>query len=100
MTENHAGSASASKAVIRLHPSDSVVVALRDIGAGEPFGAEIGLPGLCAAQGVAQGHKLAIASLAPGMAVHKLGQVIGVASAPIAGRACTHAQSRLYTQRR
>ena len=97
MIENHAGSASASKAVIRLHPSDSVVVALRDIGAGEPFAAEIGLPGLRAAQGVAQGHKLAIASLAPGMTVHKLGQVIGVASAPIAPGEHVHTHNLAYT---
>src|SRR5215207_4165807 len=84
------------KPVVRLHPSDSVVVALRDIAVGELLDAAE-LPGLCAAQAVGQGHKVAVTPLALGDAVLKFGQVIGVASAPIAPGEHVHLHNLGYT---
>jgi altronate hydrolase len=49
-----------------LHPGDDVAVALRDL------------------PGVPRGHKVAVRDLAQGAPVRKYGQVIGVATAPVA----------------
>ena len=92
LTENAFG----AKAAIRLHPSDSVVVALRNISAGEPLD-ETSLPGLCARQHVPQGHKLALVALSPGDPVRKFGQVIGLASAPILPGEHVHLHNLAYT---
>ena len=92
LTENAFG----AKAVIRLHPSDSVVVALRNIAAGEPLDETV-LPGLHARQHVPQGHKLALVALSPGDPVRKFGQVIGLASAPILPGEHVHLHNLAYT---
>ncbi len=92
LTENAFG----AKAAIQLHPSDSVVVALRNIAAGEPLD-ETSLPGLCARQHVPQGHKLALVALASGDPVRKFGQVIGLASAPILPGEHVHLHNLAYT---
>ncbi len=64
---------------IRLHPVDNVAVAVRKLPAGAT------LPGdVVTREPVPSGHKVAIASIAPGDAVRKYGQVIGVATQPIA----------------
>ncbi|MBW7881951.1 MAG: altronate dehydratase [Caldilineaceae bacterium] len=97
MTMNGSPLVARSLPVIRLHPADPVVVALRDIAAGEQIGAEIGLPVLRAAQPVPQGHKLAVEPIAHGAVVRKLGQIIGVASAAIMPGEHVHTHNLAYT---
>jgi altronate hydrolase len=63
---------------LRLHPTDTVAVALRDVAAGEEVA-----PGMVAAAAVPFGHKLAIAAIAAGEPVVKYGFPIGRATAPI-----------------
>jgi altronate hydrolase len=64
--------------VIRLHPTDNVVVAARRLAKG----AEV--EGLPARADIPAGHKLATAAIGAGEPVLKYGQVIGVATADIA----------------
>ena len=65
--------------VIRLHPSDNVVIARATL-----------LPGVSLGENVATldripaGHKVAVRAIAPAEAVRRYGQIIGFASAPIA----------------
>ena len=66
-------------AVLRLNPSDPLVVATRDIPAGE----DIGFGKVVAAEAIPRGHKVAIQAIAAGQPVRKLGQIIGVATADI-----------------
>jgi altronate hydrolase len=67
-------------ATLRLHASDPLVVALRDIAAGEPIGAG----DVKAAEPIGKGHKIAARPIASGEAVRKFNQVIGYASQAIA----------------
>ena len=65
-----------------LRPDDDVAVVTRDVPAGtvlEHAGGE-----LVVGRAVPRGHKVAVRPLASGDAVHKYGQVIGRATAPIA----------------
>ena len=64
--------------VLRLNPSDSLVVATRDIAAGEDIGY-----GVKASEAIPRGHKVAIKGTAAGQPVRKLGQIIGVAISDI-----------------
>jgi altronate dehydratase len=75
--------------VIRLHPSDTVAVALEDIGPGRP------LPefGIVAATEIKRGHKIALSDLAPGAAVTRYGQKIGVATEAIPVGAHVHSHN-------
>ncbi len=66
-------------ATLRLNASDPVVVAMRDIAAGEPVGSNAR-----AAEPIARGHKVAIQPIAAGAPVRKFGQIIGDATQPIA----------------
>jgi hypothetical protein len=86
-----------SSAVVQLHPSDPVVVALRDFAPGEAVGI-----GSVQTQGpIPKGHKIAVAPLRKNQPVLKFGQVIGVATREIApGEHVHNAQSRLSTRRR
>jgi arabinonate dehydratase len=69
-----------SSAVVQLHPSDPVVVALRDFAPGEAVGI-----GSVQTQGpIPKGHKIAVAPLRKNQPVLKFGQVIGVATRDIA----------------
>ncbi len=72
--------------VIRLHPQDNVVVTLADIGSGEV------VPGVAAplAGPVARGHKIAAVGIAEGANVLRYGQIIGVATRPIAAGEHVH----------
>jgi altronate hydrolase len=75
--------------LLLLHPSDSVAVARLAI----PAGAEAGLPdgsAVTAAQAIPAGHKIALKAVAPGELVRKYGQVIGVATRPIAAGEHVH----------
>ena len=73
-------------AVLQLKPGDEVAVALRDIRAGEtlaPFD-------LRAAADIPFGHKVALRALDSGHVIHRLGQPIGLANAPIGAGAHVH----------
>ena len=65
-------------ATLRLNPSDPVVVAMRDIAAGETVA-----PKVKAAEPITRGHKVAILPIAAGEPVRKFGQIIGNATMAI-----------------
>jgi len=67
-------------AVVRLHPSDNVVVATQRIAAGTTVASE----GIRAIQVIPLGHKMAVATIAAGEPILKYGQVIGAATIDIA----------------
>jgi altronate hydrolase len=69
-------------AVLRADPRDTVATALRDLDAGEA----IALDGeeVVVREAIGRGHKVALASLAAGAAVHKYGYPIGVARTELA----------------
>jgi len=67
---------------LRLHPNDDVLIAKEALPAGTVVETEPGPVRLT--QDVGAGHKIAFRARAPGEPVHRYGQVIGVASAPIA----------------
>ncbi|WP_407643983.1 UxaA family hydrolase [Dongia deserti] len=66
--------------VLRLDPSDPLVIATRDLAPGEA----VGLGGLAPVEPIARGHKMAVTPIAAGAPVRKLGQIIGIATRPIA----------------
>jgi len=68
-----------NKQVIRLNPSDNVVVARAEI----PAGAEIPEEGIRCRSAIPAGHKIAAATIKQGEAVCKYGQVIGFATSDI-----------------
>ncbi len=72
--------------IIRLHPADNVIIALAD----HPVGAL--LPGCPAplATAVPRGHKIATQAIAAGAKVLRYGQIIGVATQPIAAGEHVH----------
>ena len=65
---------------IRLHPDDNLIIALKDLAAGEM------LSGLAAPlpAAVPRGHKIATSAIAAGNQVFRYGQIIGTATADIA----------------
>lgn len=67
---------------IKIHPSDNVVVTLRELAEGEQL--ELGDTTLTVKATTARGHKLALRDLAQGEHVIKYGLPIGHAKAPIA----------------
>ena len=75
-------------AVVRLHPGDNVVVAVSALAKGMAVASE----GVVARDDIPAGHKLATRAIAAGQPVRKYGQVIGVATMPIAegGHVHTH----------
>ncbi len=75
--------------VIRLHPSDNVIIALKDLPAGAVL-PEIGTP-LAAA--VPRGHKIATLAIPLGARVVRYGQIIGVATQAIAAGEHIHSQN-------
>lgn len=76
-------------AVLRLHPSDNVGVALRGLAAG----ADSGEAGVVARQAVPRGHKIALQDIEAGAAVLKLGFPIGVAAAAIPAGSHVHSHN-------
>jgi arabinonate dehydratase len=68
-----------SRSCIRLHPDDSVMVALNALSRGERLPEE----GVVVLDGIAAGHKVAVHQIPAGAAVIKYGQIIGFASADI-----------------
>jgi len=72
--------AASVSAVVRLHPSDNVVVATHRIELGTTIASER----IQAIQMIPLGHKMAVATIAAGDAILKYGQVIGAATVDIA----------------
>jgi altronate hydrolase len=71
--------------ILAMHPDDNVALCLDPVAPGDM------LPGgVIAAEAVPSGHKIALRPIAPGEAVRKYGQVIGLASAAIAPGAHVH----------
>jgi altronate dehydratase len=75
--------------LIRLHPDDNVAVALKDIAKGTD------LPdfGLVTQDTIPSGHKVALVGLDQGVPVRRYGQMIGMATAPIAAGAHVHSHN-------
>ncbi|MGH8222282.1 MAG: UxaA family hydrolase [Woeseiaceae bacterium] len=72
--------------VLRLHETDNVAVALRDIASGEA----LGFGKLRALEDIPAGHKVALADIPAGQVVSKYGQPIGRAGAGITAGAHVH----------
>src|SRR5215470_6852083 len=83
------------KITIRLHPADNVVVALRRLPAGTVLSGNI-----TTTEPVPFGHKVAVAPIAPGDAVRKYGQVIGVATQPVPVGAHVHVHNLVMSDLR
>ena len=79
------------KQAIRIHPSDSVAVALQALKAGETV--QLDDFSLTLRTDVPAGHKFALKPIAAGEPVFKYGQPIGVATAPIAAGEHVHTQN-------
>lgn len=73
---------------IRLHDRDNIMVALIALAPGAPLDA-----GCAATEAIPAGHKVAIRPIGPGEPVLKYGQVIGIATRPIAAGAHVHVQN-------
>ena len=71
--------AQAAPRVIRLHPSDDVVISLEQLVSGVRIASE----GVTAVGLIPPGHKVATRAIEPGAAVRRYGQIIGFASQPI-----------------
>jgi altronate hydrolase len=78
----------APSAVLALHPDDSVALARRGLEAGEDVLA--GATHVVTRGPVPRGHKVALRDLPEGALVRKYGQVIGIASRPIAAGEHVH----------
>src|SRR5277367_2039724 len=74
---------------LKLGSSDDVVVALKQVAAGQSLN---GLH-LIASTDIPAGHKLAIHSIAPGQPVRKFNQIIGFATQPIAVGELVHTRN-------
>jgi altronate hydrolase len=74
-------------ALLQIHPSDSVAVALRALAAGESW------RGVTVTQPVPRGHKLALQALRAGGTVRKYGQPIGLALSDIAPGEWVHSHN-------
>ena len=75
--------------VIRLHPADNVVIALKDLAAGVSVdGLATPLPGP-----VPRGHKIAVQSIGKGEEVIRYGQIIGQATADIPAGSHVHSHN-------
>ncbi|WP_396593901.1 UxaA family hydrolase [Brevundimonas sp. R86498] len=70
--------------LLRLHPDDDVAIALTDLPSGHASN------GVTLTGAVAGGHKVAVRAVAAGAAVHKYGQVIGLASDDIPAGSWVH----------
>ncbi len=70
-----------SQATIHLHPADNIVIAKTSLQANTRLIATG--PDLVVRQTIPSGHKLAIASIAPGEVVRRYGQIIGFATRSI-----------------
>ena len=72
--------------VIRLNPSDDVVIACQEIPAGTPLVEE----GLTVKDAIPAGHKIAVRGIATGESVRRYNQIIGFATKPISAGEHVH----------
>jgi altronate hydrolase/galactarate dehydratase len=72
--------------LIRLHPMDNVVIALKDLAAGDHLD-EISMT---LKQSIPRGHKIAVQMIGPGESVYRYGQIIGHAKELIEPGAHVH----------
>jgi altronate hydrolase len=75
--------------MIVLDAGDNVGVALRDIGAGE-MALDAAGHGLKAEEAIPQGHKIALAAIAAGARIVRLGVPVGIAAPAIAAGHLVH----------
>lgn len=75
-----------NKLVVRLHPSDDVVIACREVASGSWLETET----VRARQVIPPGHKIAVREIKPGDAVRRYNQIIGFATQPIAPGEAVH----------
>jgi altronate hydrolase/galactarate dehydratase len=77
---DESGARNAAADTIKLNPADNIVIALRDLKAGErPDGLAMPLH-----SDVARGHKIADTQIAAGESVIRYGQIIGETKADVA----------------
>jgi altronate hydrolase len=88
----------AARPVLRVHPHDNVVVALRALAAGEAVAVDAGT--VLARDDVPVGHKMAIAPLAKGETVVKYGYPIGRATADVDAGSWLHTHNVATTLER
>jgi altronate hydrolase len=81
---------------VRLHPADNVVVVAAKLDRGAAISGE----NVTAREAIAAGHKIATAPIAKGQAIHKYGQVIGVATEDIAPGAHVHTHNLAISELR
>jgi len=74
--------------VILLHPDDGVVIARATLPVGTPIA-----DGVVTTARIPAGHKVSIRAHAKGEPIHRYGQIIGFATAPIAAGAHVHVQN-------
>ncbi len=74
--------------IFRIHSSDNVAVALKDLKAGEMAAA--GAASVTVREDIKSGHKVALRNIAPGENIIKYGFPIGTASAPVPAGAWVH----------
>lgn len=79
---------SSSPALLHLHPSDNVAVAVRAVA--PQSSVALGRESITAVEEIPAGHKLATREIAAGEIVTKYGNPIGLASQPIAAGAWVH----------
>jgi altronate hydrolase len=84
--------------LLRLHPDDPVAIARHDLAAGDPLVG--GERPLLAREPIPSGHKVALRTLEEGQAVHKYGQVIGVATRRIVAGEHVHDHNLISPSRR
>ena len=76
--------------LLMLAPDDDIAVALDDLAPGERLDSPSGHQLLTVRGPVPRGHKVALREVAAGAPVHKYGQIIGVAAAPISAGEHVH----------
>jgi len=82
--------------IIRLHPSDNVVIANQRI----PAGMRIARENITALEPIPSGHKIATRAIAKGETVLRYGQVIGAATQDIAPGRHVHVQNMGFSELR
>ena len=98
-TSTAPASTPAATLLLRLAPGDTVAVARQALAAGTVVDtADLGGPGpLALRSDVPAGHKVALRDVAAGEAVRKYGQLIGLASVPIAAGEHVHVHNLAFT---
>ncbi len=89
---------SLDQALLLLHPSDNVAVTRTVLAAGQTLNVPGGTT-VTISEGIPANHKVAVRNIAPGEAILKYGQRIGLAAAPIAAGAWVHVHNVAASER-